>query len=151
MKELSKCARCKSKNIRKNGIVWNKQRYKCKDCEYNFTVASRGKSLEIKRLALHMYLEGLGFRSIDRILEVSNVAVLKWIKAVGKDIIRLRDELSQSDNESKRNITISTMELDEMWHYVGKKNYKNGFGLLLTVTPKMYWDGKSVVVEQRQD
>lgn len=38
---------------------------------------ARGMPMEMKRQALHLYLEGLGFRAIGHLLGVSNVAVLK--------------------------------------------------------------------------
>jgi transposase-like protein len=40
----------------------------------------------MKKLALHMYLEGLGFRAIGRLLGVSNVSVLNWIRSFGKEV-----------------------------------------------------------------
>ena len=33
-----KCPKCQSESRVKNGIVRNLQRYKCKDCRYNYTV-----------------------------------------------------------------------------------------------------------------
>lgn len=78
-----KCQKCQSENHVKDGIVKGKQRFICKECKYRYTVEYKGKSKEIKRLALHLYVEGWGFRSIARIVKVSNVAVLKWIKAFG--------------------------------------------------------------------
>ena len=41
------------------------------------------KSEETKRLALQMYLEGMGFRAIGRVLNISYGAVYKWVKAYG--------------------------------------------------------------------
>ena len=40
----------------------------------------------MKRFALKLYLEGMGFRAIGRILNVSNVAVLKWIRKFGEEL-----------------------------------------------------------------
>ena len=67
----------------KDGIVNEKQRYKCKSCGYRHTVKHLGKSPDIKRQALQLYLEGLGFRSIGRFLNCSHVAVYNWIRAHG--------------------------------------------------------------------
>jgi len=66
----------------------------------------------VKRQALQLYLEGLGFRSIARILKVSHVSVYYWIKSFGSKLDNLR-----SDAE------IEVLELDEMHSYIGKKNY----------------------------
>ena len=51
-----------------------KQRYKCKECGYNFTEDDRRKIPDgIKKLAVRMYLEGLGF-SPTTILKIFPVA-----------------------------------------------------------------------------
>jgi transposase-like protein len=62
------CPKCNSSNHKKNGIVGERQRYKCSDCGYNYTVElkSTAFSTSVKRQALQLYLEGLGFRSIGR-------------------------------------------------------------------------------------
>jgi len=81
------CPKCHSDHYVKNGIKYNKQRYKCKKCKCNFTQSNkRGASLEIRLTALRLYLEGMGFRSIGRILKVSNVTVLYWIRTLGKSV-----------------------------------------------------------------
>ncbi len=61
------CPRCNSSNYKNNGIVGGRQRYKCSDCGYNYTVElkSTAFSVSVKRQALQLYLEGLGFMSTD--------------------------------------------------------------------------------------
>jgi transposase-like protein len=90
-----------------------KQRYKCKECGCNYTVElkSTAKPKSLKIQALHMYLEGLGFRSIGRILGVSNVSVLKWIREFGQKAQELNRENHQ----------IEMVEVDEMHSYIGSK------------------------------
>ncbi|RFS14500.1 terminase gpP N-terminus-related DNA-binding protein [Emticicia sp. C21] len=80
--ELPHCPQCDSGNISRNGIVKEKQRYKCKDCGYNFTVDKLGKSIEsfFVTKALQLYLEGLSFREIERLLGISHVSVMNWVK-----------------------------------------------------------------------
>jgi len=116
-----KCPKCNSENHVKDGIVKGKQRYYCKECKYRYTVDYRGKPLEIKRMALHLYLEGLGFRSIGRLMKVSNVTVLKWIKAFGQEIERAQKEEKQ----------IEIVELDELHTYIKSKKTIVGYGWLL--------------------
>jgi hypothetical protein len=94
----------------KDGIVNEKQRYKCKSCGYRHTVKHLGKSPDIKCQALQLYLEGPGFRSIGWFLNCSHVAVYNWIKAHGESIEPLR-----SDKD------IEVVELDEMHTYIGSK------------------------------
>jgi len=74
-----------------------------------------------KKQALHLYLEGLGFRSIGRFLGVSNVSVLNWIRDFGKKV----QDLHATSQK------IEMVEVDEMHSYIGSKKTSVGFGLLL--------------------
>ena len=69
-----------------------KQRYRCKSCGFNYTTGFRGKPIELRQRALQLYLDGLGFRAIGRIVGVSNVTVLNWVRAYG---LRTRPGLEQ--------------------------------------------------------
>jgi transposase len=114
------CPKCGSVDCGKDGIVKERQRYKCKACGYRHTVSHWGFSPAIKRQALQLYLEGLGFRSIGRFLKCSHVAVYNWIKAHGESL------------ESIRSTTgVEVVEMDEMHTYVGSKKTIAGSGLLL--------------------
>lgn len=117
-----KCPKCKSDKKIKDGIVKQKQRYKCKECGFRYTVASGSgaKPLHLRKLALQLYLEGLGFRSIGRVLGISNVTVLNWIRAFGEQVAELK---------SSEQVVFA--EIDEMHTYVGQKKTINGYGLLL--------------------
>nr|WP_185711605.1 IS1 family transposase [Tannerella forsythia] len=96
-------------------MIKEKQRYKCKNCGCNYTVEmkSTAKPKSMKKQALHLYLEGLGFRSIGRILGVSNVSVLNWIRDFGHKVQEL----------SSQNQDIEMVELDEMHSYIGSKKF----------------------------
>ncbi|MFT4968215.1 MAG: transposase-like protein, partial [Candidatus Deianiraeaceae bacterium] len=83
---------------------------KCKKCGVNFTKNIASKPLYLKRLALELYLEGLGFRSISRILKVSHVSIYNWIRKFG-----------QKAKELRKNDEISVVEIDEMHTYIGSK------------------------------
>ncbi|MDR2927361.1 MAG: helix-turn-helix domain-containing protein [Cytophagaceae bacterium] len=69
-------------NYHKAGFAAGRQRYKCKDCLYCYTVERKSdvKSSTTRRLALEMYLERLGFRAIGYILKISYGTVYQWIK-----------------------------------------------------------------------
>jgi transposase-like protein len=47
---------------------------------YSVEKKSDVKSEETRRMALEMYLEGLGFKAIGRLLRISFGAVYQWIK-----------------------------------------------------------------------
>jgi transposase-like protein len=137
-----KCPKCGSEAHCKNGIVKSRQRYKCKKCNNNYTVAKKSdvKSSETKRLAFEMYLEGLGFRAIGRILNVSYVTVFQWVKKWGESL-----ELP------KRNEAIEMVELDEMHTYVSQKKTTDGYGLLLIDMERGFSLLSVATARQKQD
>jgi len=65
-----------------------KQRYRCKNCNYRFTVERRSseKSLELKQKALRLYLEGMGIRAIGWVLNINFVTVYYWIRKFGESV-----------------------------------------------------------------
>ena len=130
---MVKCPKCCSEECRKDGIVKGRQRYKCKSCGYRHTVHYRGKSSTIKRQAIELYLEGLGFRSIGRFLKCSHVSVYNWIKAFGKE----------ASDEIRSAKAIEVVEMDEMHTYILSKKTTAGYGLLLIGMAKdssiAYW------------
>ncbi|AAM32393.1 hypothetical protein MM_2697 [Methanosarcina mazei Go1] len=136
------CPRCNSSTHKKNGIVDGRQRYKCHDCGYNYSVElkSTASPTSVKRQALQLYLEGLGFRSIGRFLGVSHVSVQKWIKKFGRELEDLK-----SENE------ISIVEMDEMHTYIGNKKNIAGYGLLLIELGKNSSTALLAAEEQKLD
>ena len=118
---MQECPRCKSQQFIKSGIVKERQRYKCKECAYYYSVFQKSdtSNQSQRRLALTLYLEGLGFRSIGRILGFSHVAVYNWIKSFGEQI------------ETVKQKEATIVEIDEMHSYVGNKKTIAGSGLLL--------------------
>ena len=115
------CPRCTSADKVKSGMKEGRQRYKCKQCRYLFTVAHKSDTATLaqRRVALTLYLEGLGFRSIGRVLGFSHVAVYQWIKAFGEEAAQIKRPAAQ------------IVELDELHSYVGHKKTTAGSGLLL--------------------
>lgn len=76
------CPQCDSRNVSRNGIIKERQRFKCKDCNYNFTVGKIGKSIDSYYVikALQLYIEGVSYREIERLLGISHVSVMNWVK-----------------------------------------------------------------------
>ena len=72
-------------------------------------------------MALQLYLEGLGFRSIGRVLGFSHVAVYQWIKSFGSEIVKLGEEQRE----------IEIVEIDEMLELI--KNKKNQYWIWIAV------------------
>jgi transposase-like protein len=80
--EILTCPKCQNNQIVKSGIVKNRQRYLCKPCNYFFSVNKLGKKIDDYYVtkALQLYLEGLSFREIERIIGVSHVSISNWVK-----------------------------------------------------------------------
>jgi len=115
------CPRCSSADRVKGGVISGRQRYKCKACQYFYTVhyKSDTSTPDQRRMAVTLYLEGLGFRSIGRVLGFSHVAIYQWIKALGKEVAQIKRPAAQ------------IVEMDELHSYVGHKKTTLGSGLLL--------------------
>lgn len=76
------CPKCDSQQITKSGLINGTQRYKCKSCNYNYTVQKLGKSIDSYMVikSLQLYIEGVSYREIERLLGVSHVSVMNWVK-----------------------------------------------------------------------
>ena len=136
------CPKCESRDYVKSGFTRGKQRHKCKSCGCNFTQSHlRDYSFKVKFQAAKMYLEGMGFRSIGRMLGVSNVTVLNWIREFGSITkAYVQTKLPKDIHD------IEVVEIDEMWHFTGKKSGSSGFGLPLTDQHKKSLDFQWEVV-----
>jgi transposase-like protein len=114
------CPKCQCAEAVKNGTKNQKQRYKCKLCGCNYTQSSTARiPLESRVKAIKLYLEGVGFRGIERLTGIHHTTVIKWVKNLALVIERLRPELSEQ---------VMTVELDEMWHFIQKKHKNAGSG-----------------------
>ncbi|NJK56119.1 MAG: IS1 family transposase [Pleurocapsa sp. SU_5_0] len=112
------CPECKLEHIRKNGINrQRKQNYVCVNCGCQFITnyeASHGYSDEFKRECLKMYVNGMGFRAIERVKGVHHTTIITWVKEVG--------ELLPDSYDPE---TIPQVgELDELETFVGSKKTK---------------------------
>ncbi len=74
-----------------------------------------------------MYLEGVGIRSIERLEQVPNPLIIKWIRKFSK-ILRSRLNEVEIPEDAKQ---IQILELDELFTYCQKKLSKSTYGLLL--------------------
>ena len=111
---LMECPQCQSTHVRKNGHRRGKQNHRCLDCGRQFVenpTVERGYSDDIRRLCLRMYVNGMGFRGIERVTGVHHTTVITWVKQVGT---LLPDAYSPE--------TIPEVgELDELETFVGSK------------------------------
>ncbi len=79
------CPKCKSDEYVKSGVIKGRQRFKCTSCGYHFTVFKEGKNIDPYYVvkSLQLYIEGISFREIERILGVSHVSVMNWVRQYG--------------------------------------------------------------------
>ncbi len=121
---MESCPQCQSEQIIKSGVLNDRQRYKCKACNYHFTVNKLGKSIDKYYVtkALQLYLEGLSYREIERILGVSHVTVMKWVR---KHHIK---KVLQSDYHPTYKILTSA----ELAAFFAKRENIKGAGVIVT-------------------
>ena len=118
------CPKCDSCASVKCGFVKGVQRYKCKNCGCQFTRSTpHGKPMQTKILALVLYLSGLSMEATGRILGVTGQSVMRWIKLFGY-ACKVDSQSEKIDEE---------IEIDEMHHFIGKKNSFFGSGKFLVI------------------
>ena len=118
------CPKCQSENYVKSGIVKDRQRYTCKSCKYHFTVQKEGKKVDNYYVtkALQLYLEGVSNREIERILGVSHVSVMNWVK----QYIKVRPNIQEYHP------TYKIFKHQEFIDFVQDQSHLKGAGMMLT-------------------
>ena len=118
------CPKCQQKNIVKSGIINERQRFLCKDCNYYFTVKKLGKQIDdyFVTKALQLYLEGLSFREIERIIGVSHVTISSWIKKYN----------IKRPPHSEFHTTYKVFKQNELIEFMQNEENIKGSGLIIT-------------------
>lgn len=112
---MNRCAYCQSneRQVKAGKTEFGSQRYQCQNCQRRYcpTPKEQGYPEALRRQALQMYVEGINFRRIGRLLKVSHVSVMNWVKAAS-------DQLPAEPPMPKQ---VTTIEEDELFTFVGKK------------------------------
>ena len=118
------CPKCQQQNVIKSGIVKERQRFRCRDCNYYFTVKKLGKQIDDYYVtkALQLYLEGLSCREIERILGISHVTISSWIKKY--NITR--------PPHSEFHTTYKVFKQNELLEFMQNEDNIKGSGLIIT-------------------
>lgn len=121
---MKTCPKCHSTKVIKSGIVNDRQRYKCKRCAYYFTVDKMGKSISDYYVtkAIQLYVEGVSYREIERILGVSHVSVMNWVK---------KYKIKRPENNDYHP-TYRILSHDELVEFMKKKEALSGAGMMIT-------------------
>lgn len=118
------CPKCTHSRSTKAGVVNGRQRFRCKKCGYHFTVKKMGKRIDQYYVtkALQLYLEGLSYREIERIIGVSHVSVMNWVKQYGINRVE--------SGEYHPNYRI--LNHDELQRIMNDREGLKGKGMLIT-------------------
>jgi len=131
------CRKCGSEAAVKNGFMAGAQRYKCKNCSFQFTrETAHGRPIKDKILALILYLSGLSMNMTAKIIGVSVQTIMRWIRLFYD---KFADHAQSAAN-------VEEIEVDEMFSYLGKKNNLFGSGKLLIITLASSSGGNVVIV-----
>lgn len=129
-KTFRNCPRCQSIQTVKSGIISERQRFYCKSCHYYFTVDKLGKQIDTYYVikALQLYIEGVSYREIERLLGISHVSVLNWVKKykVSRPI------------EQDYHPTYKILSHNELSEYMADRNALKGHGLIITEVGDKY-------------
>ena len=136
---MNACKNCKSEKVVKGGKVRGKQRYKCKECGYNFVIGDKRtneKIVALKALCVLLYSLGKGsYNMLGKLFSRNRSLIYRWIREAG-----LNTEEPKIDGE------ITQIEFDEMWHFIQSKKRNFGSSKLLTAAAGELSPGFSVIV-----
>lgn len=120
----NKCPKCQSNETIKSGVIKGRQRFHCKNCNYFFTVNKDGKQIDpyyvIK--ALQLYIEGVSLREIERLIGVSHVSVLNWVKKYK----------IQAPENNDYHPTYKVLKHAELIDYLNDKDQIKDSGMIIT-------------------
>ena len=111
---LPPCPRCGSRRLIRFGIVAGKQRRRCRRCRYQFTRSDgHGTPEPTKRAAVSLYGYGLSFNTVAHLLGTTAQSVLRWVCGYV-------DRCCTKPPPGNAVV----IELDEMWHFLQRKDNK---------------------------
>jgi len=120
---VMKCPKCGNQHYVKAGFNHNRQRYKCKNCKYQFT-QTKDKNATKRAFALYLYAVGLSMNVIGRMLKVEPSTILYWVKNFA---------LKTYEKPTPQEEVI--IELDEMWRFLRSKKTRLGSGRHIVELP----------------
>jgi transposase-like protein len=109
------CPKCHSRSTRKDGYQNGKQGFECEDCGSIFREFYHLKRYhpQVQKICLQMYLNGRGFRGIERVTDVHHITIMNWVK-----------ESAENLPEDEGGYHPIVVWLNELQTYIGSKSYK---------------------------
>ena len=136
---MCECKNCKSDKVVKSGKIRGQQRYKCKECSYNFVIGDKRtneKIIALKALCVLLYSLGKGsYNMLGKLFGRNRSLIYRWIRDAG---------LSTKEPDISGEIT--QIEFDEMWHFIQSKKENFGSSKPLTAVAGELSPGFLVVV-----
>jgi len=119
--EKKKCQVCGeiAEHIKKGFTPSGSQKYKCQVCGKVYTPEPKKYeySEEERTAAIRYYIEGNSGRSTGRYFKMSKANAVRWIKERAAKMPEPDSRTAEKTSEA-----VEVIELDEMFHFVKKKN-----------------------------
>jgi len=116
---MDMCPKCKQPRYQvKDGLTGaGSQRMRCRACGHRYTPQRKpvGYADAVRTQALKMYVDGLNFRRIARLLGVHHQTVINWVTAAAERVPAAPPVPSQ----------VETVEMDELYTFVTTKKTKS--------------------------
>lgn len=117
--EKPPCPYCGSNSrVQKAGLNGTgSQRMRCAQCRRYFTPHKKpmGHSPQLRAQAVQLCLEGMSFRAVGRTLGVNFQSVINWFNAAHDQLPHQVEDTTPTE----------TVEIDELFTFVGKKSAKH--------------------------
>src|SRR5436190_10379834 len=116
--ERPKCPYCGQHNyVTKAGTNrTGSQRMRCHSCRRYFTPNPKPMGYEqaTREMAVRLYLEGMSFRGVGKVLSVHYLSVINWVNA----------HAASRPEKLTDSTPAETIETDELYTFVGQKNVR---------------------------
>ncbi len=123
------CPECGATHIRKNGKRKGKQNHICVTCGRDFIDAydpHRGYLDEVKRECLRMYVNGSGFRAIERVKGVHHTTVITWVEQVGNLLPDAYDPETTQRLANSTNWKPLWAQKNKIWLWTAVDHFRKG-------------------------
>jgi insertion element IS1 protein InsB len=115
---LPQCPPCGRRRLIRFGFVTGKQRWRCKRCRYQFTRPEvHGTPEPMKHAAVSLYSYGLSLNAVADLLGTTAPSVMRWV-------CNYVDRGCAKPPPGEAVV----IELDEMWHFLPRKDNKVWIG-----------------------
>lgn len=116
---MNQCPHCQAKDRQVKGgrTPSGSQRLKCGYCQRRYTPEPKeqGYPDTMRQQAVKLYVDGLNYRRIGRVLGVDHKTVMLWVRAHA-DQLPARPPLPEQ---------VEVIEEDELYTFIGKKKTKS--------------------------